>query len=245
MGVLGVWKIVISTVGVTRATSETKALEIQMLPSGPAAMELGEFTPLNSVITPLGVILPNLRGDVARERIRCRCRKLRKNAGRGIVPPNGMIGLISKPNIAIRAGGDTHAHPEEGELELSDRASWCDRRNLPCRPFAEPDVAVGARSDESWIAQGRGNEVSKLALGSDAGDLIAIGKSEPKITIRPHRDREGLAASANGEALGSNWCVARRQRLGGRTPYAEREHGEAEGKFRSECVAKGGEYRPG
>ncbi len=31
-----------------------------MLPSGPAAMELGEFTPLNSVITPLGVILPNL-----------------------------------------------------------------------------------------------------------------------------------------------------------------------------------------
>src|SRR5437763_3784155 len=60
VGVLGVWKIVISTVGVTRATSETKALEIQMLPSGPAAMELGEFTPLNSVITPLGVILPNL-----------------------------------------------------------------------------------------------------------------------------------------------------------------------------------------
>ena len=31
VGVLGVWKIVISTVGVTRATSETKALEIQML----------------------------------------------------------------------------------------------------------------------------------------------------------------------------------------------------------------------
>ena len=60
VGGLGVWKIVISTVGVTRATSETKALEIQMLPSGPAAMELGEFTPLNSVITPLGVILPNL-----------------------------------------------------------------------------------------------------------------------------------------------------------------------------------------
>lgn len=156
-----------------------------------------------------------------------------------------MIGLISKPNIAIRAGGDTHADPEEGELELSDRASWCDRCNLPCRPFAEPDVAVGARSDESWIAQGRGNEITNLAMGSDAGDLIAIGKSEPKITIRPHRDREGLAASPNGEALGSNWCVARRQRLGGGTPYAEREHGEAEGKFRSECVAKGGEYRPG
>ena len=159
-----------------------------------------------------------------------------------------MIGLISKPNIAIRAGGDTHAHPEEGELNLSD--SWCrassyDRRNLPCRPFAEPDVAVGARSDESWIAQGRGTEVSKLAMRSDAGHLIAIGKSEPKITIRPHRDREGLAASPNGEALGVRWCVAWRQRLGGGGAYAEREHGEAEDKFGSECVAKGGEHRPG
>lgn len=154
-----------------------------------------------------------------------------------------MIGLISKPNIAIRAGGDTHAHPEEGELDLSDRGNSCrascDRCNLPCRPFAEPDVAVGARSDESWIAQGRGDEVSKLAMGSDAGDQIAIGKSEPKITIRPHRDREGLAASPNGEA------VARRQRLGGGGAYAEREHSETEGKFGSECVAKGGEYRPG
>src|SRR4029077_7981876 len=127
------------------------------------------------------------RGDIARERIRCRCRKLRKNAGRGVVPPNGMIGLISKPNIAIRAGGDTHAHPEEGELELSDRGpscrASCDRCNLPRRSFAEPDVAVGARSDESWIAQGRGTEVSNLAKGSNAGDLIAIGQSEPKITI--------------------------------------------------------------
>ncbi len=139
-----------------------------------------------------------------------------------------MIGLISKPNIAIRAGGDIHAHPEEGELELTDRASWCDRCNLSCRPFAEPDVPVGARSDESWIAQGRGNEVSNLAMGSDAGDLIAIGKSEPKITIRAHRDREGLAASPNGEALGVRCCVARWQRLGGGGAYAEREHAEAE-----------------
>ena len=162
----------------------------------------------------------------------------------GVEPPNGMIGLISKPNIAIRAGGDTHAHAEKGELELSDHASWCDRCNLPCRPFAEPDVAVGAESDESWIAQGRSNEVSNLAMGSDAGDLIAIGKSEPKITIRPHRDREGLAASTNGEALGVRWFVARRHRLGGWGAYAEREHGEAEDKFGSEYVAKGGENRP-
>lgn len=150
-----------------------------------------------------------------------------------------MIGLISKPNIAIRTGGDTHADPEEGELELSDRASWRDRCNLPCRPFAEPDVAVGTPSDESWVAQGRGNEVSNLAMGSDAGDLVAIGKSEPKITIRPHRDREGLAASPNGEALGFRCC------LGARGAYAERERGEAEGKFGSEYVAKGGKYRPG
>ena len=161
-----------------------------------------------------------------------------------------MIRLISKPNIAIRAGGDTHTHPEEGELDLSDRANYCrasscDRCNLPCRPFAEPDVAVGARSDESWIAQGRGMEVSKRATGSDAGDHVAIGKSEPKITIRPHRDREGLAGYPNGEALGVRWFAALRQRLRGGGAYAEREHGEAEGKFGSECVAKGGEYRPG
>jgi hypothetical protein len=81
-------------------------------------------------------------------------------------------------------------------------------------------------------------------MGSDAGDLIAIGKSEPKITIRPHRDREGLAASPNGEALGVRWYVARRQRLGGGGAYAEREHGGSEGKSESECVAKVGEYRP-
>jgi len=159
-----------------------------------------------------------------------------------------MIGLISKPNIAIRAGGDTHAHPEEGELDLSDRGNSCrascGRCNLPCRPFAEPDVAVGARSDESWIAQGRGTKVSKRATGSDAGDLIAIGKSEPKITIRPHRDREGLAASPNGEALGVR-CFVGRHRLGGGGAKTEREQSKAEGKFGSDCVAKGGEYRPG
>ena len=34
-------------------------------------------------------------------------------------------------------------------------------------------------------------------------------------------------------------------RLGARGAYAERERGEAEGKFGSEYVAKGGKYRPG
>ena len=67
---------------------------------------------------------------------------------------------------------------------------------------------------------------------------IAIGKSEPKITMRPHRDCEGLAASPNGEA------VARRQRLGGKGEYADGEHSETEGRFGSEFVTKGGEYRP-
>jgi hypothetical protein len=81
-------------------------------------------------------------------------------------------------------------------------------------------------------------------MGSDASDLIAIGKSEPKITIRPHRDREGLAASPNGEALGVR-CFVGRHRLGGGGAQAEREQGQAEGKFGSDCVAKGGEYRPG
>ena len=82
-------------------------------------------------------------------------------------------------------------------------------------------------------------------MGSDAGDLIAIGKSEPKIIVHPHRDSERLAASANGEALGVRCFVARRHRLGGEGAYAERERGDAEGKFGCECVAEGGDYRPG
>src|SRR5213080_1898376 len=46
VGEAGVGKIVMLIAGVTRATSGTKALEIQRLPSGPVAIELGEFTPV-------------------------------------------------------------------------------------------------------------------------------------------------------------------------------------------------------
>lgn len=59
VGVLGVGKIVITSAGVTRAISAEKALAIQIFPSGPAAIEVGESTPVNSVIAPLGVIRPN------------------------------------------------------------------------------------------------------------------------------------------------------------------------------------------
>src|SRR5215813_12546748 len=60
VGVEGVGKIVTSSAGVTRAICGLKALAIQRLPSGPAAMEVGALTPVNSVITPSGVIRPNL-----------------------------------------------------------------------------------------------------------------------------------------------------------------------------------------
>src|SRR5206468_10351886 len=60
VGVAGVGKIVIASVGVTRATCGVKALAIQRLPSGPAAMEVGALTPVNSVMTPSGVMRPNL-----------------------------------------------------------------------------------------------------------------------------------------------------------------------------------------
>ena len=120
-----------------------------------------------------------------------------------------MIGLISKPNIAIRAGGDTHAHPEEGELDLSDRASWCDRCNLPCRPFAEPDVAVGARSDESWIAQGRGDEVSKLAMGVMRATKLLLERVNQKLPSAPIVIEKGWLPLRMGKlSLGGNaWEV--------------------------------------
>src|SRR5207245_6157418 len=60
VGVAGVGKIVIWTVGVTRAIRGVKALAIQRLPSGPAAMEVGALTPVNSLIMPSGVMRPNL-----------------------------------------------------------------------------------------------------------------------------------------------------------------------------------------
>ena len=49
-GVCGTGKIVTSMAGVTLAIVGVKALAIQILPSGPAAIEVGESTPLNSVI---------------------------------------------------------------------------------------------------------------------------------------------------------------------------------------------------
>src|SRR5258708_29259983 len=61
VGVEGVGNVVIaSVVGLTRAISDVKALVIQRLPSGPAAIEPGAFTPPNSVINPLGVTRANL-----------------------------------------------------------------------------------------------------------------------------------------------------------------------------------------
>src|SRR5690349_17475940 len=60
VGVLGVGKIVMSRAGVTRAISDRKALAIQMLPSGPAVIDVGALTPVNSVISPVGVMRPNL-----------------------------------------------------------------------------------------------------------------------------------------------------------------------------------------
>src|SRR4029077_16089752 len=53
---LGIEKVVVaSVVGFTRVTWGKKALVIQRLPSGPAAIEPGELRPVNSVITPSGV----------------------------------------------------------------------------------------------------------------------------------------------------------------------------------------------
>ena len=59
VGVEGVGKIVMPGFGVS-GDSGVKALAIQRLPSGPAAIEPGALSPVNSVITPSGVMRPNL-----------------------------------------------------------------------------------------------------------------------------------------------------------------------------------------
>src|SRR4029078_1970854 len=63
-GVCGTGKVVITPAVVTLEIVGVNELAIQILPSGPAAMDPGESTPVNSVITPLGVIFANLPDSV-------------------------------------------------------------------------------------------------------------------------------------------------------------------------------------
>ena len=54
--------------------------------------------------------------DVARKRVRRRRRKARKDSAGEIEPPDGVIGLVGKPDVAIEAGDDAHADAEKGEV---------------------------------------------------------------------------------------------------------------------------------
>ena len=134
--------------------------------------------------------------------------------------PDGMIGLIGKPDVAIGAGGNAHADPEKGKLIFRDDSIRRDRSNFARRAFAEPDVAVWPRRDECRIAQAWGPKVTDDAARSDAGDFAAVGKREPEVTVFAHRDRERLAASTNWEAFD-------RRRLGCSAACREGERGEA------------------
>src|SRR5205809_5129644 len=91
-----------------------------------------------------------------------------------------MVGLVSKPDVAIRPSGDAHADPEKGQLIFRDDSIRRERSNFARRAFAEPDVAVWPRRDECRIAQARGPGVADGAVRSDPGDFAAVGKREPK-----------------------------------------------------------------
>ena len=89
------------------------------------------------------------------------------------------------------------------------------------RAFAEPYVAVWPRRDECRIAQARGPEVADAAARSDASDFAAIGKSEPEIPVRAHRNVKRLRSLPDRE--GSEEC------LGGNVSTGECEQsGDAE-----------------
>ena len=113
-------------------------------------------------------------GHVARKRIRCRSFELGEKSAREIITPDGVVRLIAKPDIAIGASGDAHAHAKEGELTLGDLPGGSDKRDPACRSFAEPDIAIGAKGHERRIAQARRAEGSDLAARSDLRHLGAV-----------------------------------------------------------------------
>ena len=94
-------------------------------------------------------------GNVARKGIGRGCLEFSKRAGRDLETPDGMIGLIRKPDVAIGPGRDADADTEKGELILRDDSIRSDRSNLAGRAFPKPDVAVWPRRDECRIAQAR------------------------------------------------------------------------------------------
>jgi hypothetical protein len=162
--------------------------------------------------------------NVARKGIERGCWEFRESAGRELVTPDGMIGLVGKLDVAIGPGGDAHADPEKGELIFRDDSIRRDRSNFARRAFAEPDVAVWPRRDKCRIAQARSPGVADTAVRNDPGDFATVGKREPEAAIFAHRDRERLAASTDGDAFD-------RRRLGSNAGCREGERGESAGKL--------------
>src|SRR4030095_11514649 len=146
-----------------------------------------------------------------------------KPAGCDFETPDGMIGLIGKPDVIIRAGGNAHAHPAKGELIFGDHTMGSDGSNPAGRAFTEPDVAVGSRCNECRIAQARGREVADAAARSGAGAFAAVGKREPEVAVLAHGDGERLAALTDGKAF-------ERRRLGGSAACQEGERREPTAK---------------
>ena len=173
-------------------------------------------------------------GNIARKGIGGGCSEFREPATRQLVTPDGMIGLVGKPDVAIGPGGDAHADAEKGELIFHDDSIRRNRSNFARRAFAEPDVAVWPRRDECRIAQARRPEVIDAAAWSDPGDFAAVGKCEPEVAVFAHGDRERLAASTNRKGF-------ERRRLRRGAGCEDREQSEAKSKFRVKLMPEGGE----
>src|SRR4029453_226583 len=107
--------------------------------------------------------------NVARKGVGGGCSESREPAARQLITPDGMIGLVGKPDIAIGPGGDAHADAEKRKLIFCDDSIRRDRSNFARRTFAEPDVAVWPRRDERRIAQAWGPKVTDDAARGDAG----------------------------------------------------------------------------
>src|SRR4029077_9409564 len=100
-------------------------------------------------------------------------------AGGKVEAPDRAIGLVAEPDVPIGTGRNADADAKKGKLIFGDDAGRRDGGNLAGRTFSEPDVAIRAERDIGRIAQGWGHKVTDAAVGSNLGNLIAIGKREP------------------------------------------------------------------
>src|SRR4030095_13273015 len=121
---------------------------------------------------------------------------------RQIKAPDCVVGLIAKPDIAVRAGRDAHAHAEEGKLKLRDFARGSHPRDRTGRTFAEPHIAIGPDGNECGVAQAGCAKAVDLAPWGDDGHLAAVRECKPEVPVRRLDDVKWSGAGADWETPG-------------------------------------------